>query len=91
MSETPRVLMYTRPFCMYCMAARNLLSKLGANYEEIRVGRSGPEFEAMVERCGGPATVPQIFVGDHRIGGYDDLAELERQGRLQELLTNGEL
>ena len=89
MSENPRVVMYTRPFCMYCMAARNLLTKLGVDYEEIKVGRSGPEFDAMVERCGGPTTVPQIFIGEHRIGGYDELADLDRQGRLDELLTNG--
>lgn len=83
--------MYVRPFCMYCMAARNLLAKLGVKYEEIKVGRSGPEFEAMVERCGGPVTVPQIFVGDFRVGGYDDLSDLHRRGRLDELLNNGSL
>ena len=76
---------------MYCMAARNLLHARGVEFEEVRIGRSGPEFEAMRDLAGGAATVPQIFVGDSHIGGYEELADLDRQGQLDQILKNGKL
>ena len=91
MSPKPRVVVFSRPLCMYCMAARNLLSAKEVGFEEISVGRSGPEFDEMLERSGGASSVPQIFIDDRHIGGYDDLARLDRQGRLDELLENGSL
>jgi len=81
------VTLYTRPFCPYCAAALDLLERKGADFTEI-VANSDPEKrQEMLQRSGGRATYPQIFVGDRHIGGYDDMAALERQGELDPLLS----
>lgn len=81
------VTIYTRPLCGYCAAALNLLKTKGVDFEEVaRANR--PEIKAeMVQRAGGRATFPQVFIDGRHIGGYDDLAALERSGRLDALLA----
>ncbi|WP_332711810.1 glutaredoxin 3 [Pelagibacterium mangrovi] len=82
-----KVEIYTTPTCPYCHAAKSLLDDKGVAYEEITV--LDPELRAaMTQRAHGRRTVPQIFVGETHVGGYDDLAALERQGKLDSLLES---
>ena len=83
----PHITIYTTSTCPYCIAAKALLRKKGASFEEISVeGR--PELrEAMRKRSNGGMTVPQIFIGDTHVGGCDDLHELDRAGGLDPLLA----
>ncbi len=78
------VTMYTTSTCPYCRAAKQLLESKGIPYTEINVGTQGIKQE-MVKRSG-RHTVPQIFIGDRHVGGYDDLAQLQREGGLAEAL-----
>jgi glutaredoxin 3 len=79
------VVMYSTRFCPYCMRARSLLESKGVAYTDIAVdGQPGLRRE-MTERSG-RHTVPQIWIGEYHVGGFDDLARLEQQGRLDELL-----
>ena len=81
------VVIYTKPGCPYCFAAMSLLMKKGVTYTEI-VASNDPEKKAeMVERANGRATFPQIFIGGAHVGGSDDLAALEREGKLDALLA----
>ena len=80
----PQIVMYTRAFCGYCAAARSLLEKKHVDYEDITMdARLRRE---IVERSG-QSTMPQIFIGDRHIGGYDELNRLDREGKLDALLT----
>lgn len=80
-----KVEIYTTPTCPYCHAAKALLNDKGVAYDEITV--LDPELRAaMTQRAHGRRTVPQIFVGTTHVGGYDDLAALDRQGKLEPLL-----
>ena len=82
----PKVEIYTTPTCPYCHAAKALLDEKGVAYEEISV--LDPDLRAaMTQRAHGRRTVPQIFVGDTHVGGYDDMAELDRRGKLDPLLA----
>ncbi|NCO58349.1 MAG: glutaredoxin 3 [Nitrospirae bacterium CG18_big_fil_WC_8_21_14_2_50_70_55] len=78
---------YTTRTCPYCRRAKALLEKKGVAYREIDVSDDEPLRAAMVERAGGRRTVPQIFIDGQSIGGSDDLATLEREGRLDRLLA----
>jgi len=78
---------YTTPTCPYCHAAKALLADKGAEYTEITV--LDPELRAaMTERAHGRRTVPQIFIGETHVGGYDDMAALDREGGLDPLLAS---
>lgn len=77
--------MYTRALCGYCSAARALLKEKGVTYEEIDVTMSPARRKEMQARSG-RTTVPQIFIGDRHIGGYDDMAALDQAGELDTLL-----
>ena len=80
-----KVEIYTTPTCPYCHAAKALLTDKGVQYDEITV--LDPSLRAaMTERAHGRRTVPQIFVGETHVGGYDDMAALDRQGKLDPLL-----
>jgi glutaredoxin 3 len=80
-----KIEIYTTPTCPYCHAAKALLDDKGADYTEITV--LDPELRAaMTQRAHGRRTVPQIFIGETHVGGYDDMAALERQGKLDPLL-----
>jgi glutaredoxin 3 len=82
-----RILMYSTAACPYCVAAKNFLTGRGLGYEEVRVDRDRAEFATMLSRSGGRRTVPQIFINDRHVGGYDDLIQLHRNGELESWLT----
>lgn len=77
---------YTKAFCGYCARAKALLDSKGVQYEEYDITMGGPKRAEMVERSRGGMTVPQIFIEGAHIGGSDDLAALERVGKLNGLL-----
>ncbi|MDR3417792.1 MAG: glutaredoxin 3 [Nevskia sp.] len=83
-----RVLVYSTRICPYCNLAKRLLSSKGVKYEEVLVDVDGTRRSEMLQRSGGRRTVPQIFVGERHVGGYDDLAALERAGQLDPLLQD---
>jgi glutaredoxin 3 len=78
--------MYTTQWCGYCSAARQLLTRKGQHWEEIDV-ESDPEQRAAMMQRSGRRTVPQIWIGDRHVGGFDDLSALEASGELDALLA----
>ena len=78
--------MYTTAVCPFCMQAERLLKAKSVQVEKVRVDLDPPRRQEMMERTG-RRTVPQIYVGDHHVGGYDDLAALDRAGGLDPLLA----
>jgi glutaredoxin 3 len=81
------VTIYTRPFCGYCARAVNLLQAKGVELNEIEAGYDPNLRREMIERSGGGATFPQIFIGETHIGGCDDLLALDRAGKLDAMLA----
>ncbi len=81
------VTLYTSPLCGFCHAAKRMLSTKGVSFAEIDVAADPSKRQEMMKRSGGGHTVPQIFVGDIHVGGYDDMAALERTGKLDPLLA----
>ena len=81
------VTIYTKPFCPYCSRALNLLQKKGAPLTEIEAGFDPALRKEMIERAGGAATYPQIFIGQTHVGGCDDMLALDREGELDKLLS----
>lgn len=79
------VRMYSSGYCPYCVMAKRLLSNKGVSFQEILVDQEQGRREEMM-RITGRRTVPQIFVGDTHVGGFDDLAALDRAGGLDPLL-----
>jgi glutaredoxin 3 len=79
------VLIYTSAMCPYCVAAKNLLAKKGAAYTEIRVDLDRGKREEMMARTK-RTSVPQIFIGETHVGGFDDMVALDRKGGLDPLL-----
>ena len=79
------VVMYRTPFCPYCMRAAVLLKGKGVNFREIDVSND-PQTRARLLRETGSHTVPQIFINGASVGGYDDIATLDRRGALDPLL-----
>lgn len=77
--------MYSTRFCPYCMRARFLLDSKNVEYSDIGVD-ARPELRREMTEKSGRRTVPQIWIGDRHVGGYDDLARLEQQGELDKLL-----
>ena len=77
---------YTTRYCPYCHAAKRLLSKKGVTFTEIDVSGDAQGRSKMVARANGGMTVPQIFIGSVHVGGYDDLYELDRSGKLDPLI-----
>lgn len=84
---TPEVVVYTGPACPWCERAKMLLGKKGVAYREIRVDQNPEDFTAMLERSGGRRSVPQIFIGERHIGGFDEMSELNMDGELDVLLA----
>ena len=80
------VTIYTRPFCGYCARALSLLGEKGADFTEVEAGMSPTLRQEMMQRSGGRATFPQIFIGDAHIGGCDEMLALDREGKLDALL-----
>ena len=83
----PPVVIYTKATCPYCHAAKALLTKKGAAFEEIRVDGDRAAQAAMAVKAQGRSTVPQIFIGSTHVGGCDDLYELDSAGGLDPLLA----
>lgn len=79
------VVMYCTRFCPYCISADRLLTHKGVPINKIPVDGDPDEWDRM-QRRSGRNTVPQIYIGDYHVGGYDDLAALERAGDLDALL-----
>ncbi len=78
---------YTKATCGFCMRAKKLLEIKKIAFEEYPVDGGGPKRDEMIERSGGRATVPQVFIGGKHIGGCDALMALEQDGKLDELLA----
>lgn len=81
-----QVVMYSTSWCGFCERARGLLRRKGIAFDEIKLDETPAERETMMRRSGGRRSVPQIFIDDHHVGGYDELAALERTGTLDTLL-----
>jgi glutaredoxin 3 len=82
-----KVEIYTKAFCPYCSRAMQLLTSKNAQVEEFDITMGGPKRAEMLQRANGGVTVPQIFIDGKHVGGSDDLAALERQGKLDALLA----
>ena len=80
------VKIFTTPWCPYCVRAKRLLDTKGVSYEEIDV-EGDDEARIRLSEQTGRRTVPQIFIGEHHVGGSDDLHALEEQGKLDALLA----
>jgi glutaredoxin 3 len=84
-----KIEVYSTAVCPYCVAAKNLLKARGLEWTEVRVDTDPSQREAMLARSGGARTVPQIFINDHHVGGFDELAAADRSGKLAQLLEAG--
>ncbi len=82
---TPRVTVYTKRSCPYCVRAKRLLEKKGVSYEEISVEGDDALRVWLMEQSG-QRTVPQVFAGDRSLGGYSDIAALDGEGKLDPIL-----
>lgn len=80
------IIIYTTQNCPYCVRAKTLLENKGADFDEIRIDLEPQRRQEMLSKSNGRQTVPQIFIGDTHVGGFDDLWELEKQGELNQLL-----
>lgn len=80
------IIIYSTQMCPYCVRAKKLLDAKGQSYKEIDVSSDAELKDKMIEKAGGQRTVPQIFINDQHIGGFDDLNALDRKGELDKLL-----
>lgn len=82
------ILMYKTPICPYCNRAKSLLDTKGvaSQIKEIDISKDPVLRNEMLEKSGGRRTVPQIFIGDFHVGGFDDLNALDQKGKLDDLL-----
>lgn len=85
MTPAPEVVVYTKNICGYCVAAKSLLREKGVAFREVNVSDNPAELTRMVERTK-RRTLPQIFVGERHVGGFDDLAALNASGQLEVVL-----
>lgn len=86
---TARVMMYTTGVCPYCMMAERLLKSKGIDdIEKVRIDLDPQQRESMMQKTG-RRTVPQIYIGDTHVGGFDDLSALDRAGKLEPMLNGG--
>ena len=82
----PKIEIYTKIYCGFCHRAKNLLDSKGVDYTEYDISLGGPKRAEMLDRKPDASTVPQIFIDGQAIGGSDDLARLDREGKLDGLL-----
>jgi glutaredoxin 3 len=80
------VKIYTTNYCGFCVRAKDLLKRKGVAYEEVDVTGNDEMRARLVEMSNGQRTVPQIFIGDSHVGGYSDLSQLDREGKLDPML-----
>ena len=85
--DGPPITIYSSAICPYCVAAKNFLRSQGKSWTEVRIDLDPAEREKMIARAK-RTSVPQIFVGETYVGGFDDLAALDRAGRLEPLLKD---
>jgi glutaredoxin 3 len=85
--HAPTIDVYTGSNCAPCARAKRLLDAKGVTYREINIEESAQVRAEMQRRSNGRRSVPQIFVGDHHVGGFDDLVALDRKGELDPLLA----
>jgi len=81
-----KIEIYSTTVCPYCNSAKKLLAKKGMQYAEIMVDQNPDEFATMLQRSNGRRTVPQIFINDTHIGGFDDISALDAAGELDPIL-----
>jgi glutaredoxin 3 len=81
-----KIEVYSTAVCPYCVSAKNLLKAKGLEWTEVRIDTDPAQRDAMLTRSGGRRTVPQIFINDQHVGGFDDLVAADRSGKLTELL-----
>ena len=81
-----KVVIYTGPMCNYCSAAKHLLNKKKINYRESDIGADSSKMEEMQQKTKGARTIPQVFIGEMYVGGYNELKALEVAGKLNSLL-----
>ncbi len=84
----PNIKVFSSRFCGYCTAAERLLQSKGLKYDLIKIDEDPSQREVMQEMTGGAQSVPQIFIGDTHVGGFDDLSALNQSGGLDELLAS---
>ncbi len=85
-NATPQIEIYTSPTCGYCHAAKRILAQKGVSYTEINVLAQPDQRAVMQRRANGGRTVPQIFIGGAHVGGYDEMAALDKRGGLDPML-----
>lgn len=83
---TPTVTLYSSASCAYCVAAKNFLKSRGISWNEVRIDMDPAERQKMVALAK-RTSVPQIFIGDTHVGGYDDMMALHRAGKLEPMLA----
>ncbi len=81
----PKVVVYSTNICPYCVRAKSLLQREGIEYEVLNIEQDFSLMEQMMEKSQ-RRSVPQIFINDYHVGGYDDMAELDAEGKLDQLL-----
>ena len=86
MSQQPEITVYTSAICAYCVAAKNFLKSKGLSWNEVRIDTDPAQREKMMALTR-RTTVPQIFIGQTHVGGYDDMMALHRAGKLEPLLA----
>ena len=74
-----KITIYTGPFCNYCDAAKRLLTRNNATYNEIDIGKVDGAMDEMIKKANGKRTIPQIFFNEEHIGGYDEVRALEKE------------
>jgi glutaredoxin 3 len=89
MNGKPRIRIYGSDFCGFCIAARALLTRKGLAFEDVPVG-ADPELRRKMEEISGGRTIPQIFIDDRPIGGFDELYAMNESGDLDRMLGIGE-
>ena len=85
-ASTPEITLYSTAICPYCVMAKNFLKSKGLGWTEVRIDTDPAAREAMVAKTR-RTSVPQIFIGQTHVGGYDDLMALHRAGKLEPLLA----
>ncbi|MFT6333208.1 MAG: glutaredoxin 3 [Lentimonas sp.] len=80
-----KIIIYTTDYCPYCVRAKSLLQKKNVEFKEVKISNDELR-EEMIKKSGGRRTVPQIFINDQHIGGFDDLHKLDQDNKLDDLL-----
>ncbi len=83
-----KILMYSGPMCNFCEAAKRLLDRNNLKYEVLDISTKDSLREEMTKKSNGKRTIPQIFFDDYHVGGYQELRELEKSGKLAQYLNN---